>query len=157
MNKVKIINSTTLKIIAATLMLIDHVGDIFFPKIMILRYIGRLSFPIFAFCVSEGFYYTRNKPRYLLNLFSFAILTEPIFDLAFYSKVYYTGHQNVLFTFSLSVLFLMIFDKLRNNKELAKLLYHVPELLLFIVFSFISIVMQCDYSYFGFGLVFLFI
>ena len=77
MNKLKFINNSNLKLIAALLMVIDHVGAVFFPTIHILRYLGRLSFPIFAFCISEGFYYTKSKTKYLLKLLIFAIISEP--------------------------------------------------------------------------------
>lgn len=43
-------NKNHIKILAALFMLIDHAGLILFPEIIILRYIGRLSFPLFAFC-----------------------------------------------------------------------------------------------------------
>jgi len=49
------------KAIAALLMLIDHIGAILFPKILILRLIGRFSMPLFAFSIARGFYYSRKK------------------------------------------------------------------------------------------------
>ena len=53
-------NSFVLKLFAASFMLIDHIGILFFPEIMIFRILGRISFPIFAFLVVEGFMHTRN-------------------------------------------------------------------------------------------------
>jgi hypothetical protein len=52
-----------LKLIAAGAMLADHVGLMFFPEAELLRIIGRLAFPIFAFMIAEGCKYTRNKLR----------------------------------------------------------------------------------------------
>ena len=43
------INAFTLKMIAIVAMLIDHIGAVLFPQIEILRIIGRIAFPIFAF------------------------------------------------------------------------------------------------------------
>ena len=40
-------SSFALKILACALMVLDHIGFAFFPKIEILRTIGRLAFPIF--------------------------------------------------------------------------------------------------------------
>ena len=60
-NPFGIISGSTLKIIGCILMLIDHIGYHLYPKIEILRIIGRLSMPIFAFLISEGCFYTKNK------------------------------------------------------------------------------------------------
>lgn len=39
-----------LKLIAIVSMLIDHIGSVFFPEVRVLRWIGRLAFPIFCYC-----------------------------------------------------------------------------------------------------------
>ena len=62
----KLISGNQLKILAAIFMVIDHVGLMFFPSMIIFRCIGRLSMPIFAFMISEGARYTRNKLKYFL-------------------------------------------------------------------------------------------
>ena len=66
MMKYHFLSRDVLKLIAIVSMLLDHVGKIFFPKILILQIIGRLAFPIFAFFIAEGFYYTRNKLKYFI-------------------------------------------------------------------------------------------
>ena len=55
------LSGNALKIIGAITMLIDHMGVVLFPGIAILRIIGRISFPIFAFMIAEGCRYTKNK------------------------------------------------------------------------------------------------
>ena len=67
-------------------MAVDHVGMLFDPLSaffaagdpmrQLLRYPGRLSFPIFAFFVAEGCRKTRNYPAYLQRLGLFALLTQ---------------------------------------------------------------------------------
>lgn len=52
---IRILNGNMLKIIAAITMTIDHIGAILFPHILILRIIGRIAFPIFAFMIAEGY------------------------------------------------------------------------------------------------------
>ena len=54
------LSASTLKIIACILMVVDHLGAILLPQYMILRVIGRLSYPIFAYFIAEGCRYTRN-------------------------------------------------------------------------------------------------
>lgn len=62
-------SNTTLKIAALILMTIDHVGS-FIPGMPIaLRWIGRLSAPVFLFCVLEGIEKTSNRKKYLLRLY----------------------------------------------------------------------------------------
>ena len=46
--KFKILSGNALKIVASIIMLVDHIGNVLFPKIICLRIIGRLAFPIFA-------------------------------------------------------------------------------------------------------------
>ena len=67
-------------------MAVDHAGMLFDPLSafcsagdpmrQLLRYPGRLSFPIFAFFVAEGCRKTRNYPAYLQRLGLFALLTQ---------------------------------------------------------------------------------
>jgi hypothetical protein len=80
-------------------MLADHVGLMFFPEAELLRIIGRLAFPIFAFMIAEGCKYTRNKLRYFLQLFGLALGCQIVYFIADGSM-----YLSVLFTFSLSVL-----------------------------------------------------
>jgi len=101
------IDAFTLKMIAAVTMLIDHVGYIFFPQYIFLRIIGRISFPIFAFLIVEGFMHTRDVKKYIFRMLVFALVTEIPFDFAFYGAVNWE-HQNVLITFGLALLALYI-------------------------------------------------
>ena len=70
-----LLSGNALKIIAAVAMTIDHVGLMFFPQLKVLRIIGRIALPIFAFMIAEGCRYTRNKLRYFLTVFLLASLT----------------------------------------------------------------------------------
>ncbi len=63
-----------LKVIAAVFMAADHIGAELFPQLDILRIIGRLSFPIFAFFIYEGCKYTHSKPKYLARIFLLGFL-----------------------------------------------------------------------------------
>ena len=60
-------NRNVLKIIALITMLIDHIGCIFFPNIIVFRVIGRLSYPIFAMFIAEGYYYTKSRKKYVFT------------------------------------------------------------------------------------------
>ena len=49
-------------------MVVDHIGVIFFPDVLIWRQIGRLSMPIFAYLIAESCYYTHSPLIYLCRL-----------------------------------------------------------------------------------------
>lgn len=80
--KFGIFSNNVLKIIACIAMLIDHMGLILFPKVLVLRFIGRLAFPIFAFLLAEGCFYTKNKLRHFLVLAGFAIIMQVVLFIA---------------------------------------------------------------------------
>lgn len=103
----------TLKLIAAALMLIDHAGAILLPETVILRCIGRLAFPIFAFFIAEGYAHTRSFGRYLLRMAIWAAVSEIPFNLEF-GHFFVPGRQNVLWTFCLALLTLRGLDRLRR-------------------------------------------
>lgn len=74
-----------LKMIATILMTIDHIGLLFVPNsketytlYYVLRAIGKIAFPIFAFLAVEGAYHTKNVRKYLLRLFLSSILLDGI-------------------------------------------------------------------------------
>ena len=65
-----------LKLIALFLMIVDHIG-VFIPGAPIwFRYLGRISAPLFIFCMVWGMDYTSNRIRYLLRLYIAAICME---------------------------------------------------------------------------------
>ena len=115
------INTFTLKMIAIVSMLIDHMGAILFPQYIILRYIGRIAFPIYTYTLVEGFMHTRDIKKYMVRLGIFALLSEIPFDLAFRGCVIYIQKQNVFFTLFLGVLMLYLLLKSRNRIQSAAL------------------------------------
>jgi hypothetical protein len=61
-----------LKLIAAFIMLIDHFAVVFIPQsdplYFVLRTIGRLAMPVFAYYIAKGFLMTKHFKKYLLRL-----------------------------------------------------------------------------------------
>lgn len=111
-------------------MLIDHVGITFFPEIIFLRIIGRLSFPIFAYQISQGFIYTSNLKKYLKRMWVYALLSQIPYTLFFD-----TTTLNVLFPFTLSLLSL---QSIKTKK------YYLMPLIIII-----SLFIPMDYGVFG--------
>ncbi len=132
--------SSKLKIIAIITMLIDHIGAIFYPNIIMLRIIGRISFPIFAFLIAEGYVHTKNLKQYIFRLFIFALISEIPYDFAFEGKIFDINNQNVLFTFVLALIFLYITDLDKN-----KVLQSIGKIAVLIT----AMILHVDYSFYG--------
>lgn len=140
------INGNVLKLIAVVTMFIDHIGAVVIERgilqdsptlslthiaalwsisfwwrlDLILRLIGRASFPIFAFLLVEGFLHTRNVKKYGIRLLIFGLLSEIPFDLAVFQTPFYPGYQNVFFTLFLGLLALAGLQKWEYDKSLWK-------------------------------------
>lgn len=76
-----LLSGNALKLIAAALMVLDHIGVIFFwdtpgETYLILRRLGRLSMPIFAYFIAEGCRYTRSPLGYLGKLFACLVVCQ---------------------------------------------------------------------------------
>lgn len=65
---------SALKLLALIIMFFDHIGEFIPNSPMWLRYIGRISAPLFFYCSAWGFYYTHNRLIYLLRLYVLGIV-----------------------------------------------------------------------------------
>lgn len=59
-------------------MLIDHTGSYIFPDILIFRIIGRLSLPLYSYCLIQGIKKTKDCKAYFIRLYGIAILAQII-------------------------------------------------------------------------------
>lgn len=100
-----------LKLLAMLTMTIDHIGVILLPQYRILRIIGRLSMPIYAFMIAEGCHYTHDRRAYFLRLFGLAVMCQVV-----YAAVDRSAYQCILVTFSLSVGLICAVENARNKK-----------------------------------------
>lgn len=128
------ISGSTIKMIAMVAMVIDHIAATILERMMvqngievfgsegigdplalvylIMRLIGRLSFPIFVFLLVEGLEHTHNRWKYLKRMVLFALISEIPFDFAlwlsnaeiFGGKIIEFSHQNVFFTLAIGLL-----------------------------------------------------
>lgn len=89
-------------------------GHVWMIAGQVCRYCGRLAFPIFAFMVAEEFVRTRDRGRYALRMFIFALISEVPFDLAIYHTVFYPYYQNMLFTLFIGIMVIMVMEYTRN-------------------------------------------
>lgn len=80
-----LLSSFQLKVIACFLMTLDHIALLFVPGgidgaygtlYYVLRAIGKISFPIFAYLAVDGVYHTHNIYGYALRLLAFSLLLD---------------------------------------------------------------------------------
>lgn len=107
-------NASQIKLIAITTMVIDHVGFFFFPDLLILRIIGRLSYPLFAWLIANGAHYTKNINKYFARLLIFAFISQPIYVLVFRTVIPGFSELNVLFTLAAGLLMIIALKKMQN-------------------------------------------
>lgn len=95
------LSSNAIKLIAIIAMTIDHVAGVIFggfstsPLAIVMHVIGRITCPIMCYCIAEGFHYTRNKNKYTLRLFIFALISHFPYVLA--SRSYVDLHSFIPF------------------------------------------------------------
>ena len=137
-----------LKMIAFFLMLCDHIGYMLIENgvlygqnpvywtmaletpegqrwyllATVLRYLGRIAFPIFAFLIVEGFEHTGNVRNYLIRLGVFAALSEVPFDLACRGVIWYPAYQNTLWTLLLGAMALWSMEQAKKAHLLIRIL-----------------------------------
>ena len=104
------LSGNMLKMIAALSMLIDHIGVVLFPHITILRVIGRIAFPVFAFMIAEGCAYTKNRLQYFLTVFLLGAGCQIVYYLN-------NGQTRLgsLISFSLGILVVYALQYLKNT------------------------------------------
>lgn len=102
----------TLKLIALITMVIDHIGISY--DLELFRIIGRLSFPIYAFLIVNGFNYSKNIKRYLSRLLLFAVISEIPFQLFKYNHINLT-FSNVFVTLSLGLIAILMLKSYKNK------------------------------------------
>ena len=153
----KCLSNFDLKLIAIITMTIDHIGVVFgTPFYNLLRAVGRLSFPIFAFLLTEGYVHTKSFGKYFFRLLVLAVISEVIYDYVFYGSFIYLEANNIFFTLALGLLTLWLLDKSRTLvkkyfKEKIDLTIILPitYLLIIVVMGLIAELLSFSYGMLG--------
>ena len=157
--KFQVLSGSALKLIAITLMLIDHTGlmilynypattatlfsfgGVDYSWYRIFRDIGRAAFPIFCFLLVEGFLHTHNRKKYVLNLFLFACISEIPWNFMFTNTWRYEK-QNVFFTLFLGYLAFCALEYFWDNQKM--------QLVCVLALLTVSVFLKADYGWRGF-------
>lgn len=105
-------SSFALHLLAMLLMLCDHLQFTLLPDLPILRCVGRLAFPLFAFMAVEGYFHTRSLKKYLGRLLILAVISEVPFNLLVSGSVFDPMHQNVIWTIVLGLCCIWTFENI---------------------------------------------
>lgn len=161
-----------LKLFAIVLMVIDHCYKMFMPNIIIalsntlpmdiiffVIYIGfgftRMAFPIFAFFIAEGCYYTKNRTKYLQRLFLFGLLSEIPFQYLICTIMgsplqLSFALSNVFFTLFLGAMAITGYDYCTKKQTL-------PVISLLPMFGCVALAFLLNTDYGGFGVLMIFV
>lgn len=102
------LSGNMIKILAAVLMVIDHIGVVLGHEDSILRILGRISMPLFAFMIAEGAKYTKNRAKYLGLIGGLALVCQLVYYFALNDT-----YMCILVTFSISILLIYALDFLK--------------------------------------------
>lgn len=100
-----------LKLIAIITMAIDHTGVLLYPDVRLLRTIGRIAFPIFAWLLVQGFIHTSDRKKYGLRFFYFALAAEIPYAFLNREMLYEAEHYNVMYLLLLGLILLTVVEK----------------------------------------------
>lgn len=107
---------TTLKLLALIFMFIDHIGEFIPNTPEWFRWIGRLSAPIFFFCMAWGFHYTYNRKKYMIRLYLCGVgmgCMNILFQMIGQKEI----NNNIFVTLFISSFFIYIIDLIKVDRK----------------------------------------
>lgn len=158
--KIQFLSGAELKTIAIISMLIDHTNKaLIYPYLTsahgflatisnLFDIIGRIAFPLFCFFLVEGFFKTRSRKKYLLNLLIFGVISEVPFDMFTTASFFNMNWQNIMFTLALVLVTVWIIDILKTKMQnKPKALWYVVSLLIVGVMCIVAMMLSLDYEH----------
>ena len=113
--------------------------------LILMRLIGRVSFPIFAFLIVNGYFHTSNKSNYLLRLTVFCINFRTIFLIFANTGMWLEfTHQNVFFTLALGLLTIWGYDNIAKANS-----FNFVAGLYVLTMSLMAVNLRTDYVFYG--------
>ena len=154
------LSGAELKLIAIISMLADHVNKaLIYPYLEsnhgflafisdVFDIIGRIAFPLFCFMLVEGYFKTRNRKKYLLNLLLFGVISEIPFDMFTTASFFNMNWNNVMFTLALVLVTVWIIDTLKEKmQKRPKALWYLVSILIVLGMCIVSMSLSLDYEH----------
>lgn len=114
----------------------------------VLLFVGAIAFPLFCCMLAEGYQHTHSKPKFLLRLALFALISELPFDYGFFDgPIPY--FQNVFFTFAIGVATLMLLEFLQEKIPSKWLSIPVQAVALAVILFLAEEIVRGDYGGYG--------
>lgn len=154
-----------LKLIAIIAMLIDHIAHTIVYKLyleaimvngvymmgdsrpkeamkiyliyMVMRSIGRLTYPIFAFMLVEGFLHTRNLKKYSFRLLIFALISEVPYNLANSRSIIDLGSRNIMWSLLIGLIMLYFIQNTEKYDKKKRILLTIGYILIAEAITFV--------------------
>ena len=108
------LNRNQLKYLAIAAMLTDHIGWTFFSTHsltgQLLHFFGRLTAPIMAYMLFEGYLHTRDIRKYALRMGMFALISWPAYSF-YETGELFSPNFGVMFTLFLALLVIWMWDR----------------------------------------------
>lgn len=163
LDRIRALSGAQLKYIAFLSMLIDHVNKaLIYPNLdggillhisNLFDILGRIAFPLFAFFIVEGYFKTRNRKKYLLNLLIFGVISEVPFDLFTSGTFFNPRFNNVMFSLALCLITIWIIDVLKT--KMPRILWYFISLIIVAIMCVVAMFLAVDYDYHAIILVYL--
>ena len=132
-------NRNQLKYLLIFAMLIDHIASDYVPTTTLLGQLmhvfGRLTGPGMSLLLAEGYQYTRNRKKYAIRLFIFAVISWVPYSLRAFHRFpnFGLGAFGMIWTLFLAFVTIWMWDKLKIHKA----------------FKVMLVVLSCILSLFG--------
>ena len=159
-SKIQFLSGAQLKTIAILSMLIDHIHKaLIYPNLVsndgfltivsdLFDIIGRIAFPLFCFMLVEGYFKTRSRKKYLLNLLVFGVISEVPFDMFTSASFFNMNWNNVMFTLAFVLITIWNIDVLKGKmKNRPKVLWYAASFIIVIVMCIATMYLSLDYEH----------
>lgn len=158
--KIEFLSGAQLKAIAILSMLADHVNKaLIYPNLVsdegvlalvsdFFDIIGRIAFPLFCFLLVEGYFKTRSRKKYLLQLLLFGVISEVPFDMSSTASFFNMNWNNVMFTLAFVLITIWSIDVLKEKlQKRPPLLWYFVSIMIVILMCIAAMYFSLDYEH----------
>lgn len=128
------------KIAAILLMVIDHIGLFLLNNNILFRAVGRLAFPMFVYLLVDGYHRTKDLKRYMLRMIGLFLISYLPYSLAMSGGLFFMPQNIYASLFAYLVMYWLL-----DRPSLPV----YGKALVAVLFGFLAIFLQLQYSWYG--------